>query len=322
MAFTPLYLSLMCLFVKSQKNYRVRTKPSAEQVLSLDFRALVIPQVSATPIYPAPSGAVGSGMSTGAERGLWFLLHPSGDDRAQPLPPQVASLVSPGQEISTQRVPGARSARDNPSTHFPLPGKCFSPTLPHKPTREPHTSRDVFNGALWRLKPLSYKQAAKSKFLMMHPDRRNTARPPGSTGNASRTLGMPMGHVRPWAIQHFLLLSIRFLLPPPAQQAVNATAVEWQPGRGWDTNLECHSPCSIPVTVTCPQQQQVPPAGDAAGAGTVGLWGACSVLGEREQSLLGQRQRPRPPLGSRHSYGYLLYVLLFSFPGPKIRDFL
>lgn len=70
-------------------------------------------------------------------------------------------------------------AEPTPNTHFPLQGSVVTPLL-HKPTQDPHTARDAFDGALWRLKPLSCKQAATSNSLMVNPGRRNTAEPSGT----------------------------------------------------------------------------------------------------------------------------------------------
>lgn len=65
---------------------------------------------------------------------------------------------------------------------------------------------------------------------------------------------------------------------------------------GWDTNLECHSPSAAPSQSPVPSKQQVPPGADPAGPGTAGLWGACSVLGERGQSLLGAEPEATAPV--------------------------
>lgn len=66
---------------------------------------------------------------------------------------------------------------------------------------------------------------------------------------------------------------------------------------GWDTNLGCHSPSAAPAQSPVPSKQQVPPGADPAGPGTAGLWGACSVLGERGQSLLGAEAEATAPSG-------------------------
>lgn len=179
-AFTHLYPSLMCLF-EQPGEYRVRTKPSAEQVFCLSqgcylwiFGHWLFPKCQPSPptLLPSliPDGFMWR-MNTADERGLWWscplatssdFFSPQEMTGTQPLPPQLARLASPVLEISSQRVPGARSGRENPSTHFPLPGKCCSPPAPAQTHLGPHTARDVFNGALWRPKPLSCKQAAKS----------------------------------------------------------------------------------------------------------------------------------------------------------------
>lgn len=119
------------------------------------------------------------------------------------------------------------------------------------------------------MKALSCEQAAQSNSLMVHPDRRNGAWQPG---NAS--LG-----------QHFCL-SPSFSFCPSCPAGWHCTGRAWQPGRGWDTNLGCHSHLS--------QQQQVPPAGDAAEQARWGS-GSCSVLGQGLQSLLGTARGLSPP---------------------------
>lgn len=139
---------------------------------------------------------------------------------------------------------------------------------------------------------------------MVHPDRRNTARPSGTR----QALGQPT-----------FLAFLCFLQAD--QQAGNPTAMEWQPGRGWDTNLECHSPCSIPITVTCPQQQEEEEEKIQQDQARWGCGEPAQPLGNRNNPCWGAEPEATAPSGLP-GYGYLLYVLLFSFPGAKIRDFL
>lgn len=90
--------------------------------------------------------------------------------------------------ISMSQLPGVDGRIQAPISL--CQGSAVTPLL-HKPTWDPPTARDILP---WRLKPLSCKQAAKSNFLMVHPDRRNNSSPPGSPGNTRAHIQHPTLH--------------------------------------------------------------------------------------------------------------------------------
>lgn len=138
---------------------------------------------------------------------------------------------------------------------------------------------------------------------MVHPDRRNRPGPLAAREHQQDVPGLG---------QPTFLPSLRpFPSAPtcPAGWEFPSRGVAAREGLGYKPG----------VSQSLSQRQQVPPAGDAAGA--EGLGEPAQSLGKGNNPCWG-RGRGHGPLWAPSSYRYLLYVLLFSFPGPKSRDFL